>query len=211
MGKKLSQVLEETGLPLDFEACGEAPEEVLDREVRREPGPRAKRLRDLYYQTLSSATNEFPYWYTRTYMTLDSEVPVVRRALALKSAFAHLTPTIFPGELLVMGKAHYYRGSFPMPWLSEGYYMAKEDELYRAALDKGSASADEVSQFGAGGGNVDPQLRQCGVHRRQVRHPAGGGAGPARTWPGPGSASRWTTWATSTNRWSPATRSKRPS
>ncbi len=56
-------------------------------------------------------------------MTLDSEVPVVRRALALKSAFAHLTPTIFPGELLVMGKAHYYRGSFPMPWLSEGYYM----------------------------------------------------------------------------------------
>jgi len=41
----------------------------------------------------------------------------------LKSAFAHLTPTIFPGELLVMGKAHYYRGSFPMPWLSEGYYM----------------------------------------------------------------------------------------
>ncbi|NIV36531.1 MAG: MFS transporter, partial [Anaerolineae bacterium] len=85
---------------------------------------------------------------------LDNEVPVVRRALALKCAFSHLTPTILPGELIVMGKAHYYRGSFPMPWLSEGYYMAKEDELYQAALDKGSASADEVSKFGAGGGNV---------------------------------------------------------
>lgn len=154
MGKKLSQVLEESGLPLDFQAGGEAPEGVVDREVQREPGPRARRLRQLYYQTLSSASNEFPYWYTRAYMELDSEIPVVRRALALKCAFSHLTPTIFPGELIVMGKAHYYRGSFPMPWLSEGYYMAKEDELYQAALDKGSASADEVSKFGAGGGNV---------------------------------------------------------
>ena len=154
MSKKLSQVLEESGIPLDYQACGTAPEEVVDREVKREPGRRAKKLRDLYYQTLSSATNEFPYWYTRKYVELGNEVPVVRRALALKCAFSHLTPTIFPGELIVMGKAHYYRGSFPMPWLSEGYYMAKEDELYQAALDKGSASADEVSKFGTGGGNV---------------------------------------------------------
>jgi len=154
MSKKLSQVLEETGLPLHFQACGVAPEEVVDREIKGEPCPRAKRLRALYYQTLSSATNEFPYWYTRAYMELDSEVPVVRRGLALRCAFSHLTPTIFPGELIVMGKAHYYRGSFPMPWLSEGYYMAKEDELYQAALEKGSASADEVSRFGTGGGNV---------------------------------------------------------
>ena len=154
MGKKLSEVLQESGIPLDFQACGTVPEDVADREVKREPCPRAKRLRDLYYQTLSSAGNEFPYWYTRRYAELDGEVPVVRRALALECAFSHLTPTIFPGELIVMGKAHYYRGSFPMPWLSEGYYMAKEDELYQAALAKGSASADEVSEFGSGGGNV---------------------------------------------------------
>jgi len=152
--RKLSQVLEESGIPLDYQAGGTSPEETTDREVKREPTPRAKKLRDLYYQTLSSATNEFPYWYTRKYMELDNEVPVVRRALALKCAFSHLTPAIIPGELIVMGKAHYYRGSFPMPWLSEGYYMAKEDELYQAALDKGSASADEVSRFGTGGGNV---------------------------------------------------------
>jgi 4-hydroxyphenylacetate decarboxylase large subunit len=85
---------------------------------------------------------------------LEGEIPVVRRAAALKEAFSHLTPVIFPGELLVMSRAHYYRGSFPMPWLSEGYYMAKEDELYQAALAKGSSSADELSRFGGGGGNV---------------------------------------------------------
>jgi 4-hydroxyphenylacetate decarboxylase large subunit len=154
MSKKFSQVLEEPGTPLSFQACGTAPEKVIDREKHCEPCPRAKKLRDLYYQTYSSATNEFPYWYTRKYMELDSEVPVVRRTLALKCVFSHLTPTIFPGELIVMGKAHYYRGSFPMPWLSEGYYMAKEDELYQAALEKGSASAEEVSRFGTGCGNV---------------------------------------------------------
>lgn len=82
-------------------------------------------------------------------MRLDNEIPVVRRALALESAFWHLTPTILPGELLVMRKTHHYRESFPMPWLSEGYYMATEDELHREALARGSASADEVSTFGA--------------------------------------------------------------
>jgi 4-hydroxyphenylacetate decarboxylase large subunit len=154
MGKKLSQVLEESGISLSYQAGGASPADTVDREVKREPGSRAGRLRELYYQTLSSASNEFPYWYTRKYMELDGEIPVVRRALALQCAFAHLTPVIFPGELLVMGKASYYRGSFPMPWLSEGYYMAREDELYQAALARGSASADEVSRFGSGGGNV---------------------------------------------------------
>jgi 4-hydroxyphenylacetate decarboxylase large subunit len=154
MSKTLSQVLEESGIPLAFQACGTSPKDVVPREEQRTPSPRAGKLRELYYQTYSSATNEFPYWYTRRYMELDGEIPVVRRAIALQCAFSHLTPTIFPGELLVMGKAHYYRGSFPMPWLSEGYYMAKEDELYQAALARGSASADEVSRFGSGGGNV---------------------------------------------------------
>lgn len=154
MAKKLADVLQQSGSPINFQAGGNAPEKIVDREVSKQPCPRARKLRDLYLQTLSSATNEFPYWYTRKYAELDGEIPVVRRAAALKEAFSHLTPTIFPGELLVMGKAHYYRGSFPMPWLSEGYYMAKEDELYKAALAKGSSSADELSTFGSGGGNV---------------------------------------------------------
>lgn len=151
---KLEEILAEKGMPINFQYGGKAPEQMVGREVKKQPCPRVKKLKDLYFQTLSSATVEFPYWYTRKYQELEGEIPVVRRAAALKHAFSHLTPTIFPGELLVMGKAHYYRGSFPMPWLSEGYFMVKEDELYQSALNKGSASADELSKFGTGGGNV---------------------------------------------------------
>ena len=154
MERKLADVLAQADANLEYHAMGDPPQQPMDREIAGEPCPRAKRLREIYYDALSSATNEFPYWYTRTYMQLDNEIPVVRRALALESAFRHLTPTILPGELLVMGKTHHYRGSFPMPWLSEGYYMAAEDELYQEALVRGSASADEVSTFGTGGGNV---------------------------------------------------------
>jgi 4-hydroxyphenylacetate decarboxylase large subunit len=152
--KAMHDALQQSGVPIDSPDAGQTPEKIVDREVKREPCPRAKKLRNLYLQAFSSATNEFPYWYTRKYAELEGEIPVVRRAAALKEAFSHLTPTIFPGELLVMGKAHYYRGSFPMPWLSEGYYMVKDDELYQAALAKGSSSADELSKFGRGGGNL---------------------------------------------------------
>ena len=154
MSKKLSDVLEESGIKLNSQIGGKPPDKVAGREIDMEPCERADKLRKLYFQTLSSASNEFPYWYTRKYMELDSEIPVIRRAMALKCAFSHSTPVIYPGELIVMGKTNYNRGSFPMPWLSEGFYMAKEDELYKAALDRGSASADEVSKFGGGGGNV---------------------------------------------------------
>lgn len=154
MAKKLKEVLVEAGIPMDLEACGKSPEQMVDREIRKEPHPRVQKLKDIFMQTLSSANNEFPYWYTREYMLHDGEVPVVRRALALKAAFSHLTPVIFPGELLVMHKAAFFRGSFPMPWLSEGFYMANEDAFYQEALKRGSASVDEHSKFGTGGGNV---------------------------------------------------------
>ena len=145
MPKKLADILEEKGMPIDFQYGGSAPEEMVDREVQKEPDPRPKKLLDLYFDTLSSATVEFPYWYTRKWKELDGDVPVIRRATALKYAFSHVTPTIFPGEKLVMGRARYYRGSFPMPWESEGYFMSKEDELYQDALKKGSVSSGEVS------------------------------------------------------------------
>ena len=80
MAKKLADVLEQSGISINFQAGGKAPDRVTEREVDREPGPRAKKLRDLYFQTLSSATNEFPYWYTRKYKELEGEIPVVRRA-----------------------------------------------------------------------------------------------------------------------------------
>jgi 4-hydroxyphenylacetate decarboxylase large subunit len=154
MPKKLKEVLVEAGIPMDFESGGHSPAALTGREVVKEPHERVKRLKNLFMQTLSSANNEFPYWYSREYFSQDAEIPVVRRAQALKVAFSHLTPVIYPGELLVMHKAPFFRGSFPMPWLSEGYYMAREDELYQDALKRGSASADEHSKFGTGGGNV---------------------------------------------------------
>jgi 4-hydroxyphenylacetate decarboxylase large subunit len=97
MGKKLSEVLEQSGISMNFEAGGQAPELVIDREVKKEPCPRANKLRELYYNTLSSATSEFPYWYTRYHKALDGELPLMRRAIALKHAFSHATATIYPG------------------------------------------------------------------------------------------------------------------
>lgn len=117
------------------------------------PTKRAKGLRDIYYMTLSSADMEFPYWYNRKWKELDGEVTVVRRSLALKEAFSRSTPNILPGEKLVMQKTYNYRGSFPMPWLSEGFFVAKQDDLFKEAENAGN-SADELSEFGSGGGNV---------------------------------------------------------
>ncbi|MEG1255205.1 4-hydroxyphenylacetate decarboxylase large subunit [Clostridium sp.] len=151
---KLADILAEKGLPINNQFGGRAPEGLMAREIKAEPSPRAKRLRDIYYDTLSSANTEFPYWYNRRWNELEGEVDVVRRAESLKCAFSHLTPNIIPGEKLVMQKTNNYRGSFPMPWLSEGFFVAKEDELYKAALESGSGSAGELSKFGTGGGNV---------------------------------------------------------
>jgi 4-hydroxyphenylacetate decarboxylase large subunit len=132
-------------------APGPTPEE---REIRKEPSSRAKNARDLYLSAKSSVSMEFPYWYTRRWEETDGEIPVIRRAEALKSAFSHLTPVIYPGELLCMGKASYLRGSFPMPWLSEAFFMASEDKLYQEARESGKLSADQFTTMGKGGGNV---------------------------------------------------------
>ncbi|MBN2615612.1 MAG: 4-hydroxyphenylacetate decarboxylase large subunit [Bacteroidales bacterium] len=129
-------------------------DEVGLREARKGPGPRATKARELYFETKSSASVEFPYWYTRRWEELEGEVPIIRRAEALKSGFAHLTPAIFPGELLVMQKTAYLRGSYPMPWLSEAFFMEKEEEMYQEARKSGKVSADEVVTMGQGGGNV---------------------------------------------------------
>ncbi len=131
-----------------------AEEKISDREIKRQPQKRAADLRQLYLEAKSSASVEFPLWYSRKWEELEGEVPIIRRAEALKCAFEHLTPAIFPGELIVMGKANYLRGSFPMPWLSEAYFMATEDKMYQEALESGKVSADQVTTMGQGGGNV---------------------------------------------------------
>lgn len=154
MAKSFKEMLAESGQELEFQSGGKAPDELTAREILWEPHPRIAKLKEIYMDSLSSTNNEFPYWYTREYFQHDNEVPVVRRALALKSAFSHLTPVIFPGELLTMRKGSFFRASFPMPWLSEGFYMANESSFYQEALKRGSASVDEHSKFGQGGGNV---------------------------------------------------------
>jgi 4-hydroxyphenylacetate decarboxylase large subunit len=127
---------------------------MTKREINLKPTKRAEKIRDLYFESKSSASMEFPYWYTRRWDELEGEIAIVRRAEALKSGFEHLTPVIYPGELLVMGKAGYLRGSYPMPWLSESYFMAKGDEMYDEAMKAGRLSADNVTTWGQGGGNL---------------------------------------------------------
>jgi 4-hydroxyphenylacetate decarboxylase large subunit len=134
---------------------GKQPEgEIQSRESKKAPTQRVEKARQLYFETKSSASVEFPYWYTRRWEELEGEVPIIRRAEALKTGFEHLTPAILPGELLAMRKANYLRGSYPMPWLSEAFFLAKEDELYKEAQKSGKVSADEVTTMGKGGGNV---------------------------------------------------------
>ncbi len=128
--------------------------EVSGREPKPKPTPRAGAARELYFEAKSSTSMEFPYWYTRRWEELEGEIPIVRRAEALKAGFEHLTPLIFPGELLAMGKASYLRGSFPMPWLSEAFFMASEDKMYQEALESGKLTADTFTTMGKGGGNV---------------------------------------------------------
>ncbi len=117
---------------------------IEQREAKMNPTPRAEKARQMYFDTKSSASVEFPYWYTRRWDELEGEVPIVRRAEALKAGFEHLTPIVLPGELLTMRKASYIRGSYPMPWMSEAFFLSKEDDLFKDAQKAGKASAYEV-------------------------------------------------------------------
>lgn len=132
----------------------EPGQEIGTREKQSPPSARAGKARERYFETRSSASMEFPYWYTRRWEELEGEIPVIRRAEALKAGFSHLTPVIYPGELLAMGKAAFLRGSFPMPWLSEAFFMAAEDKFYQEALESGKLTADTFTTMGKGGGNV---------------------------------------------------------
>ncbi len=156
MAKTFKQVLAEAGVSMDFQVWGTAPDEIVDREIKRDPHPRVLKLRAIYFESLSSANNEFSYWYSREYFAERNhcEPAVIRRARALKCAFSHLTPLIIPGELLAVHKTHYQRGSFPMPWLSQSYYMEQEDALFYDAIKCGSACSGEHPRLGDGGGNV---------------------------------------------------------
>jgi 4-hydroxyphenylacetate decarboxylase large subunit len=146
---KIKSILSAKGIDIDNNSNDNS-----HQEVEKNPTPRANALRDIFYNTLATADMEFPYWYNRKWRELDGEVTVVRRAKALKEAFSHLTPNIIPGEKLVMKKTRHYRGSFPMPWLSESFFVAQGDEISKEANKSVGSAADELSHVGQGGGNV---------------------------------------------------------
>ena len=95
MPTKLADILKAKGIPIDFQYGGTAPESMVDREVKKEPDPRPKKLLDLYLDTLSSTTVEFPYWYTRKWIELDGQIPVVRGRRNEACLRSH-HPGIFP-------------------------------------------------------------------------------------------------------------------
>lgn len=127
------------------------PEQI---KILKKISQSAETTRKLYLNCKSSVSIEFPYWYTRKWEEFEGEIPIIRRAEALKCAFEHLTPVIYPNELIVMGKASYLRGSYPMPWLSGSFFMAAEDRMYQEAIKAGKLSADQLTTLGEGGGNV---------------------------------------------------------
>ena len=71
-------------------------------------------------------------------------------------AFEHDTPVIYPGELLVGAKTGYLRGTFPMPWLIQSFFVSKSSELYGKYKEDAVASnaVDAKAKIGLGGGNV---------------------------------------------------------
>jgi len=143
----------------DINYYGQQPVDLTeDREKKSPPSQRANAARELYFESKSSVSMEFPYWYTRRWEELEGEITIIRRAEALKAGFEHLSPVIYPGELLVMGKAAYLRGSYPMPWLSEAFFMAAEDSLYKEAQESGKLTADTFTTMGKGGGNVTKSM-----------------------------------------------------
>jgi 4-hydroxyphenylacetate decarboxylase large subunit len=151
--RMLADILKEKGISIENH-YGPAFAETAGREVLNSPGERAAALMQIYLNAFSSVNVEFPYWYTREWKKWENDVPIIRRAKSLKAAFSHLTPMIWPGEKLVGGKTYYYRGSFPMPNLSNSFFLTRGDELAQSAARRGGSAAGDEAKFGAGGGNV---------------------------------------------------------
>jgi len=93
--ERLAESKVSRGLKLSFQYGKQASEQIGSRETKKQPTLRARNIRDRYLQTKSSASVEFPYWYTRRWNELEGEIPLVRRAKALSYAYSHLTPSIF--------------------------------------------------------------------------------------------------------------------
>ena len=119
-----------------------------------EPTDRFKKLINIYYQMKNTIDMEIPYWYNRVWWENEGDLPEIRRAKAYGAALAHTTPTIWPGEKLVMNKTKNWRGAFCFPWADASFFNAAAAALMTEVDAPPESAADAVSTVGAGGGNV---------------------------------------------------------
>ncbi len=143
------------GQRLNFQ-YGTAPQEVQGREVSKKNliSKRAAKLLNDYYESKCCLDNEFPYWYTRTYIEKEGELPIIRRSLAIKKAFEKITPMIRPGELLVMQKTRFVRGCYIMPWTANRFPLSVADQMEDEAANAAKRSLEDITVCATGGGNV---------------------------------------------------------
>ena len=124
-----------------------------------DPSPRFTKLMDIYYVMKNTIDMEYPYWYNRSWWQNEGDLPEIRRAKAEAYALEHMTPTIWPQELLVMNKTKNWRGAFCFPWVDASFFNAQAEALLAQADAPALAEADKMSVVGAGGGNV---TKSCG-------------------------------------------------
>ena len=140
--------------------CGTPPEEIGEREVKKSACARAKQLLQEFYDAKISLDTTFPYWYTRTWQKEEGQHPMIRRGLAMKSAFSHLEAAIRPSEILVMSRNKYVRGASITPWTANEFPLSDEE---RAEQDKKIASnkaLEEITILATGGGVVSESTPQ---------------------------------------------------
>ena len=145
---RINEILERRGL--DVTEVGN-----IDDPKVGEPSPRFTKLNELYFTVKNTIDMEYPYWYNRAWQANDGDLPDLRRAKSVGSALRHMTPTIWPGELLVMNKTKNWRGAFPFPWIDCSFFNAQAEALM-AQVDEPieETTADKMSVVAAGGGNV---------------------------------------------------------
>lgn len=134
--------------------CGERPEEVENREIKKNACPRAKKLMQEFYDAKISLDTTFPYWYTRTWIKEEGKHPLVRRGLAMKSAFAHLDAAIRPDEILVMSRNKYVRGASLTPWTANEFPLSDEERAKKDTKKASNKALEEITILATGGGVV---------------------------------------------------------
>ena len=149
--EKINEILENRD---KFRSLDVTVLEDYTEEPIPDPSPRFTKLMDIYYVMKNTIDMEYPYWYNRSWWQNEGDLPEIRRAKAEAYALEHMTPTIWPQELLVMNKTKNWRGAFCFPWVDASFFNAQAEALLAQADAPALAEADKMSVVGAGGGNV---------------------------------------------------------